>query len=74
MKMFEILDGRAYLLSVMPSENPFRVLEDERRARRNPRLSLVMVENGIRTVVEGPGTLETDEEEFDFGEFQEDEE
>jgi len=63
MKMFEIFDGKRYLLSVMPSENPRNVLNEERSMRRNYRLSMVMVENGVRTLVEGPGAPEVIDED-----------
>ena len=57
MQVFEIFDGPSYLLTVMPSENPRQVLEDERRARRNYRLRMMMLENGIRTEVQGPSVF-----------------
>ncbi len=72
MKMYEIFDGRAYLLSVMPSENPRDVLEEERQRRRNPRLSLIMVEGGVRTMVEGPSVPEPIEDDFDYETEEED--
>lgn len=67
MQQFEIFDGNRYLFTVMPSENPRRVLQEERKSFRNSRLRLVMVEDGQRTQIEGPSEPEP-EEEFDFGE------
>lgn len=60
MRQFEIFDGNAYRFTVMPSENPRRVLEEERRRSRNPRLRMVMVEEGQRTEVEGPSVFESE--------------
>lgn len=64
MRSFEIFDGDRYLFTVMPSEKPRQALNEERRRSRNHRLRMVMVENGIRTQVEGPGTPEPEEEEY----------
>jgi hypothetical protein len=69
MKHYEIFDGRRYLLTVMPSENPWEVLDEERRNRRNPRLSMMMLKNGVRTLAEGPSVPEP-EEEFGYAESE----
>ncbi|MCI0563648.1 MAG: hypothetical protein MN733_34680 [Nitrososphaera sp.] len=70
MKHYEIFDGRAYLLTVMPSENPWDVLDDERKIRRNPRLRMVSLQDGVRTLAEGPSMPVLEEDEF-FGEAEE---
>jgi hypothetical protein len=70
MKHYEIFDGRRYLLTVMPSENPWEVLDEERRNRRNPRLSMMVLKDGMRTLAEGPSVPEP-EEEFAFEECEE---
>ena len=72
MKLYEIFDGDRYLFSVMPSEDPYQVLAAERNIRRNYRLRLIMVEGGIRSIVEGPGTPEPEDED-DFSAYAEDE-
>lgn len=71
MKHYEIFDGRAYLLTVMPSENPWDVLDEERKDRRNPRLHMVSLQNGVRTLAEGPSVPVLEEEDFTFAEGEE---
>lgn len=73
MRSFEIFDGDCYLFTVMPSERPRQVLQEERRRYRNPRLRMVMVEDGVRTQVEGPGTPEPEDEDYGYGEDSEEE-
>lgn len=73
MRQFEIFDGNAYRFTVMPSENPRRVLEEERRRSRNPRLRMVMVEEGRRTEVEGPSIPEPMHDDLPEGFEEEDE-
>lgn len=72
MKQYEIFDGRSYRFTVMPSENPRKVLEDERKRSRNPRLRMVEVEDGRRTEVEGPSVPEP-LDDFDLPEGYEEE-
>ena len=74
MKQYEIFDGRTYLLTVVPSEDPWAVLEEERKRRRNPRLSMIEVENRVRTLAEGPSMPEpVDLDEIDFSGEEEEE-
>ena len=50
MRQYDVFDGKTYLFTVSSEENPFSVLEDERRHRpAKARLRLEMLENGIRT-------------------------
>jgi len=71
MRQFEVFDGDRYLFTVMPSENPRDVLQEERRNLRNAGLRMVMIDKGIRTQVEGPGNQlprdPEDEMTFDGG-------
>lgn len=75
MKLYEIFDGPRYLLTVLPSEDPLKVLESERKQRRNHRLSMIQVENGQRSLFQGPSEPQVteEEEEFDFEEGDYDE-
>lgn len=70
MQQFEIFDGNCYRFTVSPSENPMDVLEEERRNTRNPMLRMVMVEDGVRTEVEGPRMPEAPEFDLDDNQFE----
>lgn len=63
MLSFEIWNGDCYRFTVMPSERPKQVLQEERRRSRNSRLRMVMIEDGIRTEVEGPSIPEPEDED-----------
>lgn len=65
MKQYEIYNGNRYVLTVGTNEDPKKVLDDERKSRNNYGLSLVMVYNGVRTVIEGPGAPPSEEDMFE---------
>jgi hypothetical protein len=72
MEHYEIFNGRQYILTVSPSLNPSRVLDEERSRLRNPRLRLVQVKDGKRTEVIAPANptpIDLEEEEQNFEEY-----
>lgn len=70
MRQYDLFDGKTYLFTVSTEEDPFAVLEDERRMRpAKARLRLEMLENGIRTEV--ASAQEWQPEDADFEEIAE---
>jgi len=65
MTQYEIFDGKRYLFTVSPTDDPRNVLEAERARTRNFRLRLVAVENGRRTECEGPSSPPPREDDFE---------
>jgi len=61
MIQYELFDGKRYLFSVSPNENPFRVFHEE--SRRYPQLRMVSVQDGKRTPCEMDSFGYADEED-----------
>lgn len=73
MTQHEIFDGPRYLFTVPPSEDPFEVLEKERKLYRKPRLSMIEVSKGQRRRVDTVDEEPIDDEFTFIGEDEDDE-
>ncbi len=72
MKTYEIWNKKRYLYTILPSDgDPFQALEREQRQNRG--VHLVEVENGNRTRLVDDEPIVTDDDEYDFTDWQSDE-
>ena len=73
MKLYEIWNRTDYLFSPPADCDPFTELDRERK--RNPRASLIEIEDGVRTVISCDPVftpyveVDEDEEDFDYDEY-----
>jgi len=64
MRMIEVFNGRSYLFTVLPSDDPTEVLRQE--MKRYPRLKIVTVESGERSKPQDPWCLPDEEENEEY--------